>query len=279
MANTSTLNSELFQNLLTSSEFALYENSVARAVATLFDYPMGAGKRVQVPFWDSITSSKPGEGVAPDSIDTDTNNKFIDLEEHVAYAKITDVLRDSAASNVIGDLSTGMGLALAEGLDKELISLFANVGITQEVGAAGSDNTVNDLMKAAAYIRSNKYSGPLFAILNPKQAYGIKAALTATNSYQNATTAASRVMDNYFIGQVAGITVLEHALVGVDASDDAVGCVFAPAAFGIAQRGGVTMETQRIAKERATDVVLTVNAGAGLLRPGLAVRVIGDAAL
>jgi N4-gp56 family major capsid protein len=277
MANNTTINSELFQNLLVQSQFALYENSIARAVARVYDYPTNAGKVVQIPVWAGITSTKPGEGTAPSAADTNTTSKTITLEEHVAYAQVTDFLRDSAQEDVIASLASQMGLALAEGLDKELIAKFADV--TASVGSAGSDNTVNDLMKAAATIRANKYQGPLFAVLNPKQAYGIKAAMTATNSFQNSTMVGSDVLGQYFVGQIAGITILEHALVGVDANDDATGCVFAPAAFGVAQRGGVAMETERQAKERATDVVMTVVAGAALVRPEMAVKIIGDAAL
>lgn len=277
MANTTSINSELFTNLLVRSEYALYENAIARAVATVYDFPMNAGKSVQIPVWAGLSASKPGEGVAAAAGDTNTTSKSIDLVELVTYNKVTDFLRDSASEDVIGSLAAQAGLALAEGLDAELIGLFASV--TQSVGTAGSDNTVADLMKAAATIRANKYQGPLFAVLNPKQAYGIKAALTATTSYQNATSVGSEVLANYFVGQVAGITILEHAGVAVDGSDDATGCVFAPAAFGVAQRGGIGMETQRDAAARATDVVMTLVAGAGLVRPELAVKVIGDAAL
>lgn len=277
MANTTSINSELFTNLLVRSEYALYENAIARAVATVYDFPMNAGKSVQIPVWAGLSASKPGEGTAPAAGDTNTTSKSIDLVELVTYNKVTDFLRDSASEDVIGSLAAQAGLALAEGLDAELIGLFASV--TQSVGSAGSDNTVADLMKAAATIRANKYQGPLFAVLNPKQAYGIKAALTATTSYQNATSVGSEVLANYFVGQVAGITILEHAGVAVDGSDDATGCVFAPAAFGVAQRGGIGMETQRDAAARATDVVMTLVAGAGLVRPELAVKVIGDAAL
>ena len=277
MANNTTINSELFQKLLVQSEFALYENSVARAVARVFDYPMNAGKVVSVPFWAGMTSSKPGEGTAPSALDTNTTSKEITLEEHVTYAQITDFLRDSAQEDVISRMASQMGLALAEGLDKELIALFANAAITQSRGTAGSDNTVNDLMAAAAVIRSNKYTGPLFAVLNPKQAFGLKSAMTAINSYQNSTSVADAIMSQYFIGNIAGITVLEHALVTPDANDDATGCVFAPDAFGLAQRGGISMETMRQAKERATDVVMTVVAGASILRPELAVKIVGDA--
>jgi N4-gp56 family major capsid protein len=277
MSNTTTINSELFQNLLVQSQFALYENSIARAVATVFDYPANAGKVVQVPVWAGITSSKPGEGVAPSQADTNTTSKTITLEEHVTYAQVTDFLRDSAQEDVIASLASQMGLALAEGLDRELIALFTTV--TQSMGTANSDNSVNDLMKAAALIRANKYQGPLFAVLNPRQAYGIKAAMTATNSFQNASMVANDVLGQYFVGQIAGITILEHAGVAVDGDGDSIGCVFAPQAFGVAQRGGVTMETQREAAARATDVVMSVVAGAALIRPEMAVKIIGDAVL
>lgn len=279
MANTTSINSELFQDLLVQSEFALYESSIARAVSTVFDYPVGAGKQVSVPMWSAMSASKPGEGTAPSAADTNTTSKLITLEEHVWYAQVTDFLRDSASENVIASMAAQAGQALGESLDSELIALFSNVAITQSVGTAGSDNSVADLMKAVALIRAAKYSGPLFAVLNPKQAYGIKAAMTATNSYQNATMTGSDVLGQYFVGQIAGCTILEHAGVAVDGNDDAIGCVFSPMAFGVAQRGGVAMETQREAAKRATDVVMTVVAGAGILRPELAVKIVGDAAV
>jgi hypothetical protein len=117
----------------------------------------------------------------------------------------------------------------------------------------------------------------LYAILNPKQAYGMKAALTATNANTANTNAGNRVLDQYVIGQIAGITILEHASVAVDGNGDALGCVFAPQAFGLAQRGGISMEEQRNAAKRSTDVVMSVVAGAGILRPELAVKVLTDA--
>jgi N4-gp56 family major capsid protein len=285
MSNNTTINSELFQNLLVQSEIALYENSIARAVTTVYDYPVGAGKTVSVPFWDAITSSKPGEGVAPDRINTNTNSRTINLAEHVAFAEVTDFLRDSAQENVIASLAGQMGLALAEGLDRELLVGFFDTGanataagITNSIGDGNAVNTVNDLMKAAATIRAAKYQGPMFAVLHPQQAFEIKKAMTATNSFQNATSVADSVFSNYFVGQIAGITILEHPGVAVEtvqAGKIAKGAVFTPTAFGLAQRGGVAMETERNAAKRSTDVVETVVAGVGILRPNLVVRVQG----
>lgn len=281
MANTTTLNSELFQDLLVQSEIALYEASIARAVSTVYDYPVGAGKTVSVPFYDAITSSKPGEGVAPSAVNTNTNSRTIALEEHVAFAEVTDFLRDSAQENVVASLANQMGLALAEGLDAELLTGFFDTannataaGITNLVGTDELSNTVNNLMRAAAIIRAAKYQGPMFAVLHPQQAFEIKQAMTAVNSFQAASTVGDGVLSNYFVGQIAGITILEHPGVAVDAGV-ASGAVFTPTAFGLAQRGGVNIETERNAAKRSTDVVETVVAGVGILRPQLVVRVIG----
>jgi N4-gp56 family major capsid protein len=276
MSNTTSINSELFTNLLVQSQYALYENSIARAVSTVFDYPVGAGKVIQVPVWAGISSSKPGEGVAPSAADTNTTSVTVTLAEHVVYAQVTDFLRDSAQEDVLAGLANQAGMALAEGIDKELTALFSSV--TNSVGTANSDNVATDIMKAAAMIRAAKYTGPLFAVLNPKQAYGIKAALTGTAALA-ATNLQNRTLDQYFVGTIAGVTILESALVAIDGSDDATGCVFAPAAFGIAQRGGINMEQQRVASARATDLVMTAVAGAALLRPEMAVKIIGDATL
>lgn len=275
MANNTTLNSELFQKLLVQSQFAMYENSIARSVGTVYDYPMGSGKSVSVPVWASITASKPGEGVAPNVANTNTTSVSIDLAEHVYFAQITDFLRDSAQESVINDLATQAGLALGESLDNDLVALFANAGITKSVGAANVAVTASTIMSAAAQVRNAKYSGPLFAVLNPLQAYGLKAALAG--SYAAPSNAGNRALDQYAIGMIGGVTILESALVGIT-DDAATGCVFAPAAFGVAQRGGISMEEQRQASTRSTDLVLTAVAGTGIIRPELAVKIVGAAA-
>jgi len=285
MANNTTINSELFQNLLVQSQYAMYENSIARAVSTVFDYPSNAGKVVSVPMWAGLTAQRITDEGAASAANANTTSKTISLVEHVVYSRVTDMLRDSAQESVITALANQSGLALAEAIDKELIGLFTSSDITQSVGTAASgsplvkvDNVVNDLMKAAAILRANKHMGPMFAVLNPRQAFGIKAAMTATNSFQNASSVADSILGQYFVGQIAGITILEHASVAADGTTgDAVGCVFAPSAFGLAQRGGVSMEEQRQAAARATDVVLTAVAGAGILRPEMAVKIVGNA--
>ena len=279
MANTTTINSELFTKLLVQSQFQAYESALSRAVASVFDFPSNAGNTIQVPLWDAVSAAKPGEGIAPSAEDTNTTSKDISLVEHVVRHVVTDMLRDSANENVIMSLADQSGRAIAESLDSDLFALFSDVSITQEVGTTLTVNSVDDLMKAAAILRGRKLTGPFYAVVNPVQAYNLKKELAANggNNIPALSDVGERVLQESVIGRVSGITVVESALVGLDGTD-AIGAVFSPAAFGVAQRGSLTMETQREAAARATEVVMTAVAGVGILRPEYAVRLLGTGA-
>jgi N4-gp56 family major capsid protein len=282
MSNTTSINSELIATLVGQAQFAAYEQSVARQLVSIFDLPAGAGKTVQVPIWSSISAELISDEAAANVKTTNTTSASITLAEHVVYHRITNMLRDSASQDVFAQLGDQSGRAIAESLDSQVFSLFDDVTgntalITQSVGSAGADNTAQDIMKAAAILRGNKLTGPFYAVLHPKQAYGIKANLTAVTAYTSTSDVGNEALSMGYIGELAGVRIFESALVPVDASDDATGCVFAASAFGHAMRGTIDVAQQYMAKERATDLVLTGVAGAQILQASHAVRVVGDA--
>ena len=105
--------------------------------------------------------------------------------------------------------------------------------------------------------------------MHPKAANAIKKALTATTSYTASGGVADSILSNYFVGQLAGCTIIESSLVPYAAGTGVATCaVFAPSALGHAMRGALTMEEQRQAAARATDIVLTGVAGAATLQAG-----------
>jgi N4-gp56 family major capsid protein len=282
MSNTTSINSELIATLVGQAQFAAYEQSVARQLVSIFDLPAGAGKTVQVPIWSSISAELISDEAAANVKTTNTTSASITLAEHVVYHRITNMLRDSASQDVFAQLGDQSGRAIAESLDSQVFSLFDDVTgntalITQSVGSAGADNTAQEIMKAAAILRGNKLTGPFYAVLHPKQAYGIKANLTAVTAYTSTSDVGNEALSMGYIGELAGVRIFESALVPVDASDDATGCVFAASAFGHAMRGTIDVAQQYMAKERATDLVLTGVAGAQILQASHAVRVVGDA--
>jgi N4-gp56 family major capsid protein len=247
-----------------AAQFAAYEQSVARQLVTVFDAPVNAGKIIQVPVWSAISASNPGEGNVAVAANTNTTSADITLSEHVVYHRITDMLRDSAYGDVMSQLGEQSGRAIAESMDTQAFATFASLsGSTSAIGFGNV--TVNDIMDRVSTLRANKLTGPFVAVIHPSAANTLKKALTATNAYTASGAVADSILTQYFVGQIAGCTIIESALVPV-AAGIATCAVFAPSALGHAMRGAISLEEQRQAAFRATDLVLTGVAGAQVLQ-------------
>jgi len=270
--NNTSLNSELYAPLVAAAQYAAYENSVARQLATVFDMPANSGKVVQVPVWSGISAGTPEEGNIATFADTNTSSVNITLSEKVVAHRITDMLRDSAYNDVLAQLGDQAGRAIAEKMDEELFATFAD--FSSDIGSASTEVTADTIFRAAATLRSRKLTGPFYAVLDPRTAYNLKKTLTATTSYQNATAVGSSVLSNFYIGQIAGVQIYESALVATDGSVStaAVNAVFAPQALAHSMRGSIRLETQRQAAYRSTDLVLTAVSGAAVIQPTFGVK-------
>jgi len=268
MSNTTSVNSELFANLVTAAQYGAYENSVGRQISTVFDAPVNAGKVLQVPVWSSIAASEISDESAASAADTNTTSASITLTEHVVYHRVTDMLRDSAYGNVMAQLGDQSGRAIAESIDKQLFAKFSSLG-GSATAIALADFEITDIMDRVAAIRANKVTGPFFAVVHPTAANQLKKALTAAAAYTSSGSLADSILREYFVAQIAGCTVIESALVPYNDSTGVATCaVFAPSALGHAMRGTISLEEQRQAAARATDVVLTGVAGAAVLQAG-----------
>lgn len=281
MANNTTINSELFTNLLAEAQFAAYENSIARQIVTPFDYPANAGKILQVPVYSAVTATGLTEATAPSAADTNTTSATITLAEIGTYFKISDMLRDSAERDVVADLGMNAGMAIAEKMDNDVFALFNS--FSNSVGTEDSAITVDNIFEAVATLRANKVVGPLAAVVSPRQALQLKKELATTGGANlTASEIGSSVLRQYYIGSLAGCAIYESSLVKRDLDTDtdtelnAVGAVFAPTAIGHAMRGGISMETQRQAAERATDIMMSAVVGQTILQNVHGVKIVGS---
>lgn len=275
-------NDELFANLVTQAEFAAYENSVARQMVTVYDAPMNSGKILQVPVWGSVSAE-----IITDESDatlgqTTSTSALITLQEHVVYRQITDMLRDSAYGNVMTDIGDNAGRAIAESLDTQVFSTFAN--FSSDLGSTSTELTVDLILKAAATLRARKLTGPFYAVVHPAQAYNLKKQLTysAQTNIPQLSGVGESVLSSFYIGGVAGVQIYESSLVAADSTGGATAYkagVFAPSAIGHAMRGGVDMNTLYLPKSRATDVVLKAVAGASVLQSTHGVRITAEGTL
>lgn len=281
MANNTTINSELLVNLLADAQFAAYENSIAKQVVTSFDFPAGSGSTLQVPVYSAVSAGALTEATAPSAADTNTTSATISLGEIGVYHQISDFLRDSASQDVIGDLGTESGKAIAEKMDTDVFALFNSV--SAGVGTQDTAITVDLMFEAIQTLRNAKVSGPLTAIVSPRQALQIKKALyNAGGTVATASGLGSAVLERGFIGTIGGAQIFESSLVKRDLDSDsdtelnAVGCVFAKSAFGHAQRGPLAINTQYQTSARATDLMVSAVTGQAILQNSHAVKIISS---
>jgi len=277
MANeqTTSLNSELFTALLGDAQFAAYENSVARQVVTALDYPQNAGKVLQIPVYASISASDLSEGTAATAANTNTTSVSLTLAEIGTYFQVTDMLRDSAQRDVIGDLGFQAGRAIAEKMDT---GVFANFSSFDEIKSnVNAEVTVDDILKGVSELRSRKLTGPFYCILHPGVAYQIKKELSNAGAatIPALSNAGNTVLSQFYVGQLAGCIIIESALVATS-GNNAVNSVFTPQALAHALRGGVRMETQRQASARATDIMMTAVQGSAILQQQFGVKLTGN---
>jgi hypothetical protein len=259
-------NSELYSALVTAAQYAAYEQSVARQLVTVFDAPLNTGKSLQVPVWSAIAAQIITDEATSTLSTTGSTSASIDLAEHVVYRKVSDMLRDSSASNVLASLGDNAGRAIAESLDTQVFSKFSDFSGSSTAIALASFGK-DDIMDRVAALRANKITGPFYCVIHPTAANAIKKALTATTAYTASGPTGDSILSNYFVGQLAGCQIIESSLVPYASGTGVATCaVFSPTGMGHAMRGGIELETMRSVKDRATELSVKAVAGAAVLQ-------------
>jgi hypothetical protein len=162
-------------------------------------------------------------------------------------------------------------------MDKDLTALFA--GFSTVVGGATTTATAAHIFQAVAKLRAAGVPGSdLFCVLNPLVAYDIKSALTNTYANPNGGFVQNQAMATGFIGTIAGVPVYESANVG-HTTGDSVGGLFHRDALGLAIMKDISIELQRDASMRATEVVATAQYGVGELVDAYGVAMSFDSTL
>jgi hypothetical protein len=275
-ASTSTTLDDLFANIIAQARFTAEEESLMMGLVTQYNIGDEAGKTIQVPKYPAITAADLTEGTDMSSTTVSTSSVSITVGEVGAQVVLTD-LAAMGAGNPAEELGTVLGNAIATKMDVDLIALFD--GFSTALGAAGQEITVADLFKAAATLRNAKAQGEIFAVVNPFQAYQLKANLTNTFANPNGGDAQNTAMVNAYVGTIAGIDVYESANVSVDGNDDAKGAVFSREALAIAMKRDFQIEAQRDASLRAFELNATAIYGVGELDDSYGVEMLFDAAL
>jgi hypothetical protein len=262
-------NEEFFANFVTAAEFAAYETSIARELTTVFDVPMNSGKVAQVPIWGNDAATYVTDDTSTNAILTTSSQATITLGEHVYYTQISNMLRDSAYGDIMSQLSLVAGRSIGESFDTNAFSKFSS--FSSDLGSTTTELTTNLVLQAAATLRGRKVMGPYYAVVHPAQAYNIKKQLTyvSQTNVPALSDVGNQALVTGYIGSIGGVTIFESALVGSVTTGGATAYragVFAKTGLGIAQRGGLDLQTLYLPSVRATDMTLVSVAGASVLQ-------------
>jgi hypothetical protein len=250
---------------------------------------MNSGKVAQVPIWGNNAASYVTDESNITAIATTSSQALITLGEHVYYTQISNMLRDSAYGDIMSQLSLVAGRSIGESFDTNTFSKFSS--FSSDIGSTSTELTVNVILQAAATLRARKVMGPYYAVVHPAQAYNLKKQLTTTLPYSGVNTpnqtqlgalsdVGNQALVTGFIGSIAGVTIFESPLVAAGATTGGattyVAGVFAKTGLGIAQRGGLDLQTLYLPASRATDMTLVSVAGASVLQSTHGIAITAD---
>lgn len=283
MANTtSTTLAALFSDIQQTALFTMQENAFMRPVVRNFNLVGQPGKQAKVGIYPAISSGfTTGENTDISSATTITAvEKLFNADEVAIMATLTDTARDSADDDVAASIGRVLGESLARKVDTDIAALFS--GFSQNVGlTTQAELTADTIFQAVAKLRSASVIGPYVAVFHPNQTYNLKRQLTnagATMSH-NLSDLGNRVLDAGFIGRLAGVDIFESAVVTGDSDGNFVGAVMHSDAIAYALKKDLTIETQRDASLRATEIVASMTYAVGELQDLHGVAIFADAVI
>jgi len=282
MANTtSTTLGALFSDIQQTALFTMQEQAFMRPLIRNFNLVGQPGKQAKVGIYPAVSSGwTTGENSDVSTATTITAvEKTFDADEVAIMATLTDTARDSADDNVAASIGRVLGESLARKVDTDIAALFS--GFSGTVGAAAQPELTADLIfQAVAQLRASSVMGPYVAVFHPNQVYNLKKQLTnagGVNMSHNLSDLGNRVLDSGFIGTVAGVDIYESAVVTGDSTGAFVGAVMHSDALAFAMKKDITIETQRDASLRATEIVASMTYGVGELQDAHGIQIITDA--
>lgn len=264
MANetTTAVLSELLPSIVAEAMFQAQERSIMRNLVK--NYTMGAnnGKTITVPKWTATAAGDLTEGTDMSNTQLNTTSAVLTVAEVGVMSTVTDLALRTSATNVVADAGRLMGEAIAKKIDQDLLGEFTNFAAA--LGDGTGQISAASIFEAVAKLRGNGVSGAdLFAVVHPYVAYDIKSGLT--NSFAgHAGDLSNEALRSGYVGTIAGVQIFESSNIA-DTSGDSLGGVFHRDALGLAMMQDISIETQRDASLRATELVATAVYGTGVL--------------
>jgi N4-gp56 family major capsid protein len=277
-STTTTLN-DLLPAITAEAMFVANERSIMRGLVKNFALPAGQGKTVTIPRYPVQSAAALTEGNEVDNTAISTDGATLTVSTVAIRTLVTDLVRNSAASNVVADLGQLFGNAIAKKIDQDLLALFS--GFSTGVGGASTALSAAVVAQAVARLRANAVPGDnLACVVHPYVAYDLKKDLTNTWQNPNGGIIQNEAMSQGYVGMLFGVPVFESSnIADTGTAGDYVGAVFHRDALGLALIGDIAVETQRRASYVGDDIVAYAHYGVGEIYDTYGVKITSDSSL
>ncbi len=283
MANESTSStlSGLYSDIQQAALFTMQEMAFMRPLVRNYNLVGQPGKQAKVGIYPRITSGwTTGEGTDASNTAISTTTKSFNADEVALMATLTDTARDSGMDDVAASIGRVLGEGLARKIDVDIAALFSGFS-TAVGGGSGTELTPDDILAAVATLRNSSITGPYIGVFHPYQTYNLRKVLA--NAGASTTPALSDVGNEVlragFIGRLFGVDIYESPLVTGTSANAFVGAVMHPDALAFCLKKELTIETQRDASLRATEIVASVTYAVGELFDAHGVRIVTETSI
>ena len=262
MANetTTTTLDDLMPSIIAEAMFQAHEMSIMRGLVKNYNMPMASGKTLTVPIYDAVTASALTEGTDMSNTAVSTGSAVLTVSEVGVMTTVTDLAMRTSSSDVVRDVGVLFGRAIAKKMDTDLGALVTALNAGTAIGTGVEELDAADIFRAVAELRNLGLStDEMFCVVNPINAYHLKSSMTNTFADPSGIVG-NEALRSGFVGRIAGIPVFESA--NITAGD---GGVFHRDALGLALMQDISIETERDASLRGTELVATAVYGHGEL--------------
>lgn len=208
---------------------------------------------------------------------TKTSKMTITPYEVIAQTILTDQRVDTDPDGAVQDASQELGNAVSTKIDTDIGALFDS--FTTDVGpGAGSAATIAKFAVAVSVLRNSKAPNPIYVVAHPFHWHDCWVELgqpAGTQAFLG--DIANEAMRDFYVGRWINAMWFVNANIAVDGSDDAVSGAFNPQALAFDSRKQPTLEPERDASLRATELNMTAGYGVAVRRQEFGVGYTADA--
>jgi len=284
MANstTSTL-AGLFTTIQQTALFTMQEKAFMRPLIRNYNLTGQPGKAAHVGIYPTLATSSITSGENSDaSASTITaTEKTFTATEIAVMATLTDLARDSTADDSAAAIGRILGETLARKVDEDIAALFSGFSSVPATGMAKTELTPDDILKAVAILRNNSVMGPYVGVFHPYQTYNLRNVLANAGSANVPALSdlGNDVLRSGYIGKIFGVDIFESPTVTGASSGAYIGAVMHQDALAFCLKKDITIETQRDASLRATEIVASMSYAVGELFDLHGVMITTDASI